>query len=248
MGFIAIFHRKMAWHKIMTCYFCIIEDARIDLTIFYCNYHKTMGIELCSPLIYKFRPLHHFIWISNIKTKLYSAKISPHDCLLSLSFQSVPVVQCPWHPTCLPLHLLKYWSQFISKHSSTPLNPCTFMTHWAHYDQIVKILDTRKFCQFINFVVYITIIFIQDAPTTERAKWWSMAVAPRTGKQRNLPGGRRRQPRGPRWAAAWLGPCTSWRSSTLVSSETPSTCKGCMVYKWLQDICCHPVFMDITRY
>ena len=48
MGLIAVFHWKLAWHKIMTCYFCSIEDARIYLTIFYCNYHKTMGIGECS--------------------------------------------------------------------------------------------------------------------------------------------------------------------------------------------------------
>ena len=93
MRLIAIFHWKMAWHKIMTSYFCIIEDARIELTFFCCSYHKTMGTELCSPLIYKFRPFHHFIWISNTKTNLYSAKISPH-CSLSLSFQSVLVKSC----------------------------------------------------------------------------------------------------------------------------------------------------------
>ena len=76
IGLIAIFHWKMVWHKIMTCYYCIFEDALIDLTIFYCNYHKTMGIELCSPLIYKFRPFHHFIWISNIKKTLFRIYIT----------------------------------------------------------------------------------------------------------------------------------------------------------------------------
>ena len=85
----------MAWHRIMTCYFCIIETARIDLTMFSCNHHKTIGIELCSPLIYKFRPLRHFVWISNIKTKLIPQNISPW--LFSLPFFSI----C----TCLVIRL-----------------------------------------------------------------------------------------------------------------------------------------------